>query len=134
MTDLNRMVRARRRNYLGQAAIVAVLGGLLGALTALAGNAYLSPPPLKVATIDVRGLVAQEIERLQATGMEAAKAQAYAELWGPILDKSVQGIADEYGVVLLVSPSVVAGAPDLTDHLKERMNSDLESLYGAVNP
>ena len=81
-----------------------------------------------MATVDIQSLVLGEIERLQQRGMDPAKAEAYAQLWGPLLDKSVQGIADDYGVVLLASPAVAAGAPDLTDILKERLDRDLEAF------
>ena len=40
----------------------------------------------------------------------------------------MQDIAEQYGVVLLVSPSVVAGAPDLTDVLKERLDREAEAF------
>jgi hypothetical protein len=109
-------------------ALVGIVSGVIAALATLAGQSSLAPPPLKLATVDVTGLVTGEITRLQQTGMDSAKAEAYAHVWGPLLDKSVQDIAEEYGVVLLVSPSVVAGAPDLTDVLKERLDREVEAF------
>lgn len=128
MTDTQPTAGAGRPVRIGTTVIVGVLAGVIGALVALIGESRLSPPPLSVATVDVRGLVAEEIERLQASGMDPAKAEAYATLWGPLLDKSVQTIADDFGVVLLVSPSVVAGAPDLTPVLKERLDNEVKAF------
>ena len=108
-------------------ALVGLAGGAVAALTVLAGQSLLAPPPLRVATVDIQSLVLGEIEQLRQRGLDPAKAEAYAQLWGPLLDKSVQAIADDYGVVLLASPAVAAGAPDLTDVLKERLDRDLDA-------
>jgi hypothetical protein len=108
--------------------LVGLISGVVAALSTLLVQSLLAPTPLKVATVDVTGLVTSEIARLQETGMDSAKAEAYAHVWGPLLDRSVQDIADEYGVVLLVSPSVVAGAPDLTAVLKERLDREVEAF------
>ena len=112
------------KNYV----LVGLVSGVIAALVTLVGQSLMAPPPLKVATVDVTGLVSGEIARLQASGMDSAKAEAYAHVWGPLLDKSVQDIAAEYGVVLLVSPSVVAGAPDLTAELKERLDRNVKAF------
>ena len=108
--------------------LVGLISGVVAALSTLLVQSLLTPAPLKVATVDVTGLVTSEISRLQEAGMDSAKAEAYAHVWGPLLDKSVQEIADEYGVVLLVSPSVVAGAPDLTAVLKERLDREVAAF------
>jgi len=108
--------------------LVGLISGTVAALSTLLVQSWLAPAPLKVASVDVTGLVTSEIARLQATGMDSAKAAAYAHVWGPLLDKSVQDIAAEYSVVLLVSPSVVAGAPDLTAVLKERLDREVEAF------
>ena len=108
--------------------LVGLISAVIAALSTLLVQSVLTPAPLKVATVDVTGLVTSEISRLQATGMDSAKAEAYAHVWGPLLDRSVQDIADEYGVVLLVSPSVVAGAPDLTAVLKERLDREVKAF------
>jgi hypothetical protein len=44
------------------------------------------------------------------------------------LQSTAQAIAEEHGVVLLVSPSVVAGAPDLTADLKERLDREVQAF------
>ena len=108
--------------------LVGLISGVIAALSTLLVQSLLAPAPLKVATVDVTGLVTSEISRLQEAGMDSAKAEAYAHVWGPLLDRSVQDIADEYSVVLLVSPSVVAGAPDLTAVLKERLDREVEAF------
>ena len=108
--------------------LVGLISGVIAALSTLLVQSLVAATPLKVATVDVTGLVTREISRLQESGMDSAKAEAYAHLWGPLLDKSVRDIADEYSVVLLVSPSVVAGAPDLTAVLKERLDREVEAF------
>ena len=62
---------------------------------------------------------------IQTDGMDTAKAEAYGQAWGRLLDRSVKGMADDYGVVLLVGPSVLAGAPDLTAELEERLEHEI---------
>ena len=99
--------------------LVGLISGVIAALSTLLVQSLL---------VDVTGLVTSEISRLQETGMDSAKAEAYAHVWGPLLDRSVQDIADEYSVVLLVSPSVVAGAPDLTAVLKERLDREVAAF------
>lgn len=116
------------RSSINRYLLVGLLSGVIAALASLVGQSLLAPPPLKLATVDVAGLVAGEIARLQETGMDANKAEAYAQLWGPLLNKSVQAMAEDYGVVLLVSPSVVAGAPDLTAVLKERLDREVNAF------
>lgn len=108
--------------------LVGLFSGVIAALSTLLVQSLLAPTPLKIATVDVTGLVTSEISRLQEAGMDSAKAEAYAHVWGPLLDRSVRDIAHEYGVVLLVSPSVVAGAPDLTAVLKERLDREVEAF------
>lgn len=115
----------RLRASLPALLLVGLLSGAIAALATVACLSLLTPPRLKLATIDVTGLVAGEVARLQESGMERAKAEAYAELWGPLLEQSVQDIADEYGVVLLVNASVVAGAPDMTAVLKARLDHEV---------
>lgn len=115
----------RARSRLSGLLVVGLISGVMAALVTLAGQALVAPPRLQLATVDIAGLVSAEVARLKAAGMEPAKAEAYAELWGPLLAKSLDDIAKEQAVVLLVSPSVVAGAPDLTDVLRERLHHEI---------
>lgn len=128
MSRTSRKRAATARSGLRSHALVGLVSGAVAALTVLAGQSLLSPSPQRVATVDIQSLVLGEIERLRQSGMDPARAEAYAQLWGPLLDKSVQGIADDYGVVLLARPAVAAGAPDLTDILKERLDRDLAAF------
>jgi hypothetical protein len=108
--------------------MVGCISAAIGALVALACQQWLAPPRLKLASVDVTAVVAAEVTRLKDSGMERARAEAYAQLWGPLLQNTAQAIAEEYGVVLLVSPSVVAGAPDLTADLKERLDREVQAF------
>lgn len=128
MSDSANEDRAQRRAAVRGYVIVGMVSGLVAGLATLTVQSALTPPPLKVATVDVSGIVVGEIERMQQGGMDAAKAEAYAHVWGPLLDKSVQDLADEYGVVLLASPAVAAGAPDLTEVLKERLDHEVKTF------
>lgn len=128
MTRESKKRATHARSGLASHLLVGIVSGAVAALTVLAGQSLLAPPPVRVATVDINGLVLGEIERLQQSGMDPARAEAYAHLWGPLLDKSVQAIADDYGVVLLASPAVAAGAPDLTNVLKERLDRDLDAF------
>lgn len=115
----------RQRPGLGGLLLVGLASGIMATLATLTLQALVAPPALKLATVDVAGLVTAEVVRLKASGMEPAKAEAYAELWGPLLEASLKDIAAEQAVVLLASPSVVAGAPDLTGLLQERMRHEI---------
>lgn len=108
--------------------LVGFASGVMATLATLALQTLLAPPTLRLGTVDVDGLVSAEVARLRASGMELAKAEAYAERWGPLLDRSLKDLAEEEAVVLLVSPSVVAGAPDLTGVLRERLQHEIARL------
>lgn len=105
--------------------VVGMISGVMASLATLAGQALVAPHRPQLATVDIAGLVSAEVARLKASGMEPAKAEAYAELWGPLLAKSLDDVAEEHAVVLLVSPSVAAGAPDLTGVLRERLHDEI---------
>ena len=105
--------------------VVGLFSGLAAGLMTLSLQTLLFPAAPRVATVDVGGLLAGEIERLQESGVDEAKAEAYANIWGPTLGRSIQDIAQEYDVVLLASPAVAAGAPDMTEILKERLESEV---------
>lgn len=116
---------ASPRPGLGGMLLVGFASGVMATLATLALQTLLAPPTLRLGTVDVDGLVSAEVARLRASGMEPAKAEAYAERWGPLLDRSLKDLAEEEAVVLLVSPSVVAGAPDLTGVLRERLQHEI---------
>lgn len=117
---------AHQRNaVLRSHVLVGVVSGVIAALATLVGQSLTAPAPLKLATVDLAGLVVGEVRRLQEEGMNTARAEAYGQAWGRLLDKSVQGMADDYGVVLLVGPSVLAGAPDLTAELEVRLEHEI---------
>jgi hypothetical protein len=116
---------APQRPGIGVLLLVGLVSGLMATLATLTAQAFAAPPALKLATVDVAGLVAAEVARLKDAGMEPAKAEAYAALWGPLLDQALRDVAEEEALVLLVSPSVVAGAPDLTGVLRERLQHDV---------
>ena len=52
--------------------LVGLISGVVAALSTLLVQSLLTPAPLKVATVDVTGLVTSEISRLQETGMDSA--------------------------------------------------------------
>lgn len=110
---------------IGRLLLVGLVSGIVAALATLAVQSVAAPPAPKLATVDIAGLVAAEVARLKDAGMEPAKAEAYAALWGPLLHEALRDMAEEEALVLLVSPSVVAGAPDLTSVLRERLQHDV---------
>lgn len=110
---------------IGRLLLVGLVSGIVAALATLAVQSVAAPPAPKLATVDIAGLVAAEVARLKDAGMEPAKAEAYAALWGPLLHEALRDMAEEDALVLLVSPSVVAGAPDLTGVLRERLQHDV---------
>lgn len=117
-----------QRPGIGSLLLVGLVSGVTAALATLAIQALAAPPAVKLATVDVAGIVAAEVARLKESGMEPAKAEVYAAHWGSLLDQTLRDMAEEEALVLLVSPSVVAGAPDLTGSLQERLQHDIARL------
>lgn len=116
---------APQRPGIGILLLVGLVSGIMATLATLTIQAFAAPPALKLATVDVAALVAAEVARLKDARMEPVKAEAYAALWGPLLDQALRDVAEEEALVLLVTPSVVAGAPDLTGVLRERLQHDV---------
>ena len=128
MSDLSRKVKAQRNTSVRGYAAVGLSSGFSAALATLVVQSFLAPPPVKVATVNVMEVMQGEIQRMQGSGMDPSEAEAYANIWGRQLDRSVENLANEFGVVLIASDAVAAGAPDMTELLKERLNHEIESF------
>lgn len=106
-----------------QTIIISLLSGFIGGIAVLAvQNAVVDPAP-QIASVDVERLLMSRIKSLQKQGMKPEQAEGFAQQWGMQLAQAQQSLADEYGVVLVVGPAVIAGAPDLTDELERRINA-----------
>lgn len=95
--------------------------GFTGALFALFLVRIWFPSPVFIR-LDLAALVAEQVQALasrQDDG-DAAKTQL-AAAFAQQLDVQSRAMAEEYHAVVLVAPAVVAGVPDLTGELRQRM-------------
>jgi len=104
---------------------------LCGLLIALAGGFIalllerIAFPHLTVAQIDLTHLVNAHVRRpdlMQLTEVERSKdAARYAAR----LEQETTAIAREYHVTILAAPAVIAGAPDMTAILRQRIGEQV---------
>jgi len=98
----------------------AIIAALLGSATTLLTERWIEPSQ-KLATIDPGVLVAEHLQTIDS-GMDESTIEARSQAYAKRLDAAVTHIAKKYHVVLLVKPTVITGAPDLTDEVRRRIN------------
>ncbi len=110
---------------------IALCAGILGGLLAVAAERWIEPPP-RLATVDLQQILAEHIESvgLHNLGKDAAARDAVA--YGAALQASLDELEREQHALLLPAPAVLRGAPDLTDALRQRIDSRLQGE--AVKP
>ena len=100
--------------------VTVVIAALIGSLATLLMQRWLEPPRT-LATVDPGVLVAEHLQSIPP-GMDEAAIEARSRAYAKRLDAAVAHVASQYHVVLLVKPSVIIGAPDLTDEVRRRVN------------
>ena len=108
--------------------VVAGIAGLLGAVGMKVIDILVDPPALRIGTVDIEGIVVDEMRYLQDADFTEERAEAYAQILGPIIDASIEELSVEEGVVLLVGPAVVAGAPNYTEQIQERLRAETKAF------
>lgn len=97
-----------------------LLFGLAGGLVALLVERIVFPP-LTVAHVDLVGLVNEHVSRPELIKLPEAERSRDAARFAARLEKETANLAREYRVVILASPAIVSGAPDLTAVLRKRI-------------
>jgi alkylhydroperoxidase family enzyme len=101
----------------------ALLSMACGVLGAAAVHAVVPSAELqRIATVDIGGLVRTRIDVLREAGTEPEEVQRAARVWGQQLAAATQALAIEQDLVILVAPSVVAGASDVTATVAQRLD------------
>ncbi len=103
-----------------QLLVVVVVAILSGSATALIHDRWGAQPP-RIAVIDPTVLVAEQLKQIQP-GLDDAAIQARGQAYAKRLDEAITHVAQQYNVVILVSPAVITGAPDLTEEVRRRIN------------
>jgi len=104
----------------GTVLVTAIIAALVGSATTLLTERWIEPPQ-KLATIDPGVLVAEHLQTIDS-GMDESTIEARSQDYAKRLDAAVTHIANKYHVVLLVKPTVITGAPDLTNEVRRRIN------------
>lgn len=100
--------------------ITAIIAALVGSAATLLMERWIEPPQ-KLATVDPGVLVAEHLQTIDS-GMDKDTIEARSQAYAKRLDAAVAHVANKYHVVLLVKPTVITGAPDLTDEVRRRVN------------
>ena len=103
-----------------QIVVVILVAALSSIATSLIGNRWIDSPP-RIAVIDPTTLVAEQLKQLQP-GMDETAIQAQGQAYAKRLDQAIAQVAQQYNAVILVSPAVIHGAPDLTDEVRRSLN------------
>jgi len=104
-----------------QLLIVVLVSALSGAATSLISDRW-GNPTQRIAVIDPTVLVAEQLKQLQP-GLDETTIQAQGQTYAKRLDEAVAQVAKQYNAVILVSPAVIHGAPDLTDEVRRHIDA-----------
>ncbi|MDD3449940.1 MAG: TrbI F-type domain-containing protein [Gammaproteobacteria bacterium] len=110
-----------RRTWRWPGTLPGLAGGLVGG-AAVVLLVRLVTPPVALATVDLAAIVADQVKALAedtrtGQGDPAAAAGRFAER----LAREARALSQDYGVIVLAAPAVVAGAPDLSPVLRHRL-------------
>ncbi len=103
-----------------QLIIVVIVAALSGVVTSMIGDRWADPSPM-IAVVNPSVLVAEQLKRIEP-GLDEATIQARGKTYAKRLDDAIAQIAEQYNAVILVSPAVISGAPDLTNEVRRRID------------
>lgn len=104
----------------GQLILVVIVAALSGAVASIISDRWSSPSP-KIAIIDPALLVAEQLKQIEP-GLDETTIQARGQAYAKRMDEAIAEVARQYNAVILVSPAVISGAPDLTDEVRRRID------------
>ena len=99
---------------------VVLVSVLTSTATSLISERWTHSSP-RIAVIDPTVLVAEQLKQLQP-GLDEAAIQARGQAYAKHLDQAISQVAQQYNAVILVSPAVISGAPDLTQEVRRSLN------------
>lgn len=97
------------------------LWGILGALTVFMVIHFSTSSPPKIATVNVTGLIDQYIEEESKKKLAPEILQKEVKAFGKKLEKNLKRVALRQNVVLLPREAVIAGSPDYTALIRQRL-------------
>lgn len=100
--------------------VAALALGVVGGIGVVAAERFLTPPTM-VAVVDLSALVAERVTRPDVVDLSEAARLEDAASFARRLEREVGRIAEEHGALLIAAPAVLAGAPDLTDAVRGRL-------------
>ncbi len=100
--------------------IVAILSGTATAMIHDRLNRLDMPPP-QIAVINPTVLVAEQVKQIPP-GLDDATIKANGQAFAKRLDAAITQVSRKYNAVILVSPAVITGAPDLTEEVRRRLH------------
>lgn len=103
--------------------IPGLLFSIAGGLIALLAEHRLFPPPT-VIQLDVAALVTEHIRRPELMKLSEAERSMDAAKFATRLEQETAKLSREYRAIILAAPAVVAGAPDLTAVLRQRIEDE----------
>jgi Type-F conjugative transfer system protein (TrbI_Ftype) len=81
-------------------------------------------PTQTLATVDVTGILRQFVHSQAKLNLPPKLLKLRATTFGHQLETTLNAIANEYHVVLILQEAVITGAVDLTPLVKERLNKE----------
>ena len=98
-------------SFNSQMIVVVIVALLSGAVTAMVSDRW-GTESARIAVVDPTVLVAEQLKQIKP-GLDDAAIQASGQAYAKQLDNAITHVARKYNVVILVSPAVISGAPDL---------------------
>lgn len=80
-----------------------------------------------IGVVRMDELVGSHIKAEGINEMSTERTEQRAQLFSVALDSSINAVAEEYHVILLVSPAIVSSVPDYTDIVKQRIKQRLNA-------
>ena len=87
-------------------------------LFALATSAFLSRVVLEVVAFDMKKTLDSFMDSVSQKQLTEAQSKALSDRFNDALEKSLAEYQQQHHVVILVSPAVVQGAPDVTRNIQ----------------
>lgn len=94
--------------------------GIMGGLLAVLAERIVFPP-LTVAQVDLAALVSEHVRHPELMKLTDTERSLEAARFAARLERETARLSLDYHAVILASPAVVSGAPDLTETLRGRI-------------
>ena len=103
-----------------QLLVVVLVAALTSAATSLVSERW-NNSSQRIVVIDPAALVAEQLKQLQP-GLDEPAIQAQGQAYAKRLDQAIAKVAQQYNAIILVSPAVIHGAPDLTQEVRRSLH------------